>query len=307
MRAVDGVSLDIARGETVGLVGESGCGKSTFARAVLGLIRPTGGEVVFDGTSLGGLRAVEMRRIRRRMQMIFQDSFASLSPRMKVGDIIAEPIDIHRRFDAGRRRRRIEEVMRLVGLDPALASRYPHEFSGGQRQRINIARALAPEPEFLVCDEPVSSLDVSIQAQIINLLESLQRSLGLALLFISHDLAVVRHLCDRIAVMYLGRLSSRSRSASAWSQTRGTRTRARCCPRCRCPIRRRKRSARRVARCSKAIRRVRSSPPAGCRFCTRCRSAPDVMRRRGIDCARVEPILAPVEDGHDVACHLHAG
>ena len=206
MRAVDGVSLEIARGETVGLVGESGCGKSTFARAVLALVRPTAGEVVFDGTSLNDLPTVEMRRMRRRMQMIFQDSFASLSPRMKVSDIIAEPIDIHRRFDASRRRRRVEEVMRLVGLDPALASRYPHEFSGGQRQRINIARALAPEPDFIVCDEPVSSLDVSIQAQIVNLLASLQRRLGLTLLFISHDLAVVRHLCNRIAVMYLGRL-----------------------------------------------------------------------------------------------------
>ena len=300
------MSLDIARGETVGLVGESGCGKSTLARAVLGLVRPTGGEVVFDGTSLGGLPAVEMRRMRRRMQMIFQDSFASLSPRMKVGDIIAEPIDIHRRFDSGRRRRRIEEVMRLVGLDPALASRYPHEFSGGQRQRINIARALAPEPEFLVCDEPVSSLDVSIQAQIINLLESLQRSLGLALLFISHDLAVVRHLCDRIAVMYLGRLVEITERERLVATPRHPYTQALL-------------SAVPVPDPEKEMERAATrdvlegdppsplSPPAGCRFCSRCRSAPDVMRRHGIDCARVEPILAQVEDGHDVACHLHAG
>ena len=306
LRAVDGVSLDIARGETVGLVGESGCGKSTFARAVLGLVRPTGGDVLFDGTSLGGLPAEEMRRMRRRMQMIFQDSFASLSPRMKVGDIIAEPIDIHRRFDAGRRRRRIEEVMRLVGLDPALASRYPHEFSGGQRQRINIARALAPEPEFLVCDEPVSSLDVSIQAQIINLLESLQRSLGLALLFISHDLAVVRHLCDRIAVMYLGRVVEVTERERLVAHPRHPYTRALL-------------SAVPVPDPEKEVERAANrevlegdppsplSPPAGCRFCTRCRSAPEVMRRRGIHCASVEPVLAQVEDGHDVACHLHAG
>ena len=306
LRAVDGVSLDIARGETVGLVGESGCGKSTFARAVLGLVRPTAGEVVFDGTSLRDLPAVEMRRMRRRMQMIFQDSFASLSPRMKVGDIIAEPIDIHRRFDAGRRRRRIEEVMRLVGLDPMLASRYPHEFSGGQRQRINIARALAPEPEFLVCDEPVSSLDVSIQAQIINLLESLQRRLGLALLFISHDLAVVRHLCDRIAVMYLGRVVEVTERERLVADPRHPYTRALLSA---VPVPDPEKEAERAAGREVLEGDPPSpiSPPAGCRFCTRCPSAPEVMRRRGIDCAEVEPMLAPVEDGHDVACHLHAG
>ena len=306
MRAVDGVSLDIARGETVGLVGESGCGKSTFARAVLGLVPPTGGEVVFDGTSLRDLPAAGMRALRRRMQMIFQDSFASLSPRMKVADIIAEPIDIHRRFDAAQRIRRIEEVMRLVGLDPALAGRYPHEFSGGQRQRINIARALAPEPEFVVCDEPVSSLDVSIQAQIINLLESLRRRLGLTLLFISHDLAVVRHLCDRIAVMYLGRLVEVTERERLIAHPSHPYT---CALLSAVPVPDPEREAERTAR-----REVLEGdppsplrPPAGCRFCTRCPCAPDVMRRRGIDCARVEPVLAPIETGHHVACHLHAG
>ena len=306
LRAVDGVSLDIARGETVGLVGESGCGKSTFARAVLGLVRPTGGEVVFDGISLRDLPAVEMRRMRRRMQMIFQDSFASLSPRMKVADIIAEPIDIHLRFDASRRRRRIEEVMRLVGLDPALASRYPHEFSGGQRQRINIARALAAEPEFVVCDEPVSSLDVSIQAQIINLLESLQRRLGLTLLFISHDLAVVGHLCNRIAVMYLGRLVEITDRERLLVHPRHPYTRALLSA---VPVPDPEMEVERAARREVLEGDPPSplAPPAGCRFCTRCRSASDVLRRRGIDCARVEPVLAPVEDGHDVACHLYGG
>ena len=306
LRAVDGVSLDIARGETVGLVGESGCGKSTLARAVLGLVRPTGGDVVFDGTPLRDLPDAAMRGMRRRMQMIFQDSFASLSPRMKVADIIAEPIDIHRRFDAARRRQRIEQVMGLVGLDPALASRYPHEFSGGQRQRINIARALAPEPEFVVCDEPVSSLDVSIQAQIINLLQELQRRLGLTLLFISHDLAVVRHLCNRIAVMYLGRLVEVTERERLVAHPRHPYT---CALLSAVPVPDPEREAERTARREVLEGDPPSplTPPAGCRFCTRCPSAAVAMRRRGIDCARVEPALVQVETGHHVACHLHAG
>jgi oligopeptide transport system ATP-binding protein len=207
VKAVDGVSFDIARGETFAIVGESGCGKSTTALAVLRMIKPDGGRILFDGTDITGLGPTPMKAVRRRMQTVFQDPFSSLNPRMKVGAIIAEPLMVHGLgADADRRRARIAELMGLVGLLPDMADRYPHEFSGGQRQRISIARALALEPDLVVCDEAVSALDVSIQAQILNLLMELQERLGLAYLFISHDLSVVRHISDRIGVMYLGRM-----------------------------------------------------------------------------------------------------
>ncbi|HEX5139856.1 MAG TPA: oligopeptide/dipeptide ABC transporter ATP-binding protein, partial [Dehalococcoidia bacterium] len=209
-KAVDGINFNVKRGETVGLVGESGCGKSTTGRAILQLYKPTEGHVIFDGKDMARLRGEELRHMRRRMQMIFQDPYASLNPRMSVRDIIGEPMLIHKMGNGAERRERVAELMRIVGLNPYYATRFPHEFSGGQRQRIGIARSLAVSPDFIVCDEPVSALDVSIQAQIINLLEELQEQFGLTYLFIAHDLAVVRHISDRVAVMYLGKMMEMS-------------------------------------------------------------------------------------------------
>jgi len=206
IRAVDGISFDIVRGETLGLVGESGCGKSTTGRAMLQLYRPTAGKVYFEEQSLTEMKGESLRRMRRRMQMIFQDPYASLNPRMTVGDIIGEPMLVHNIAKGKERRERVQELLRVVGLNPYFVNRYPHEFSGGQRQRIGVARALALNPEFIICDEPISALDVSIQAQIINLLEDLQAEFNLTYLFIAHDLSVVRHISDRIAVMYLGKI-----------------------------------------------------------------------------------------------------
>ncbi|GIW05453.1 MAG: ABC transporter ATP-binding protein [Dehalococcoidia bacterium] len=207
VKAVDGVSFRVKRGETLGLVGESGCGKSTTARAILQLYRPTAGSVQFEGKELTKMGGNELRRMRRRMQMIFQDPYASLNPRMSVGSIIGEPLLIHGiAKNKKERQERVQELLRIVGLNPYFINRYPHEFSGGQRQRIGVARALAVEPAFIACDEPVSALDVSIQAQIVNLLEELQDQFGLTYLFIAHDLSVVRHISDRVAVMYLGRI-----------------------------------------------------------------------------------------------------
>jgi oligopeptide transport system ATP-binding protein len=204
--AVDRVDLKIRRGEILGLVGESGCGKSTLARTLLGLVEPSGGVIRFDGDSIGNLSEGRMRPYRRRMQIVFQDPFSSLNPRMRVGDMLAEAMFVHGHATKSGAGPMVADLLKLVGLDPLMASRYPHEFSGGQRQRIGIARALAVQPEFIACDEPVSALDVSIQAQIVNLLHDLRNKMGLTYLFVSHDLAVVRHISDRVAIMYLGRI-----------------------------------------------------------------------------------------------------
>jgi oligopeptide/dipeptide ABC transporter ATP-binding protein len=295
VRAVSDVSFAIGRGETLGLIGESGCGKSTLARLLLRLHEPTRGSVVLDGIDVTALpaRGAELRRLRRRMQIIFQDPYASLNPRKTVEQIVAAPLRLHEGLSAAAARERAAELIGRVGLQRAQLQRYPHQFSGGQRQRIGIARALVLQPEFVVCDEPVSALDVSIQAQIIELLQRLKADLGLTYLFISHDLAVVGHLSDRIAVMYLGDIveSGPTRlllDAPAHPYTQALLS----------AVPRLERHARRE--------RVRLAgdlpsplaPPDGCKFHTRCPAVMDV-------CRTVAPVLAPIADGRVVACHLH--
>jgi oligopeptide/dipeptide ABC transporter ATP-binding protein len=297
VRAVDGVDLDIHRGETLGLVGESGCGKSTLGNALLRLVEPTGGTVVFDGTDVTALDRRRMRSLRRRAGMVFQDPFASRDPRRTVAQTVAEPLEVHK-LRSGRRDRsaRVAELLELVGLDPAVAGRYPHEFSGGQRQRVGIARALAGEPDFLVCDEAIASLDVSVQAQVLNLLRRLQRQLGLTLLFISHDLSAVRHLSDRIAVMYLGRIVEVGPASAVGTAPQMPYTQAllSAVP---LPHPALERSRQRIV-----LRGDVPSPsavPSGCRFRTRCPSAFE-------PCPTVDPALQPVgAPDHLAACHLH--
>jgi len=294
VRAVDGVSFTLDRGETLALVGESGCGKSTTARLVLRLIDPTSGSVRFDGNDITHLGGAALRRLRRRMQIVFQDPFASLNPRMTVGEILVEPLIVHGIGTRRERDRRVEELLGLVGLAPYHACRYPHEFSGGQRQRIGIARALAVEPDLIVCDEPVSALDVSIQAQVVNLLKDLQARLGLAYLFIAHDLAVVKHMADRVAVMYLGQIVEIASRDALFADPRHpyTRTLLAAIPRPD-PHRERKQEV--------AQGDVPSpmNPPSGCRFHTRC---PFVIER----CRIEAPALAPWREGHLIACHRAA-
>jgi len=294
IKAVDGLNFQIRRGETLGLVGESGCGKSTTGRAILQLYRPTDGHVLFEGEDLTQLSGERLRRMRRRMQMIFQDPYASLNPRMTVGGIISEPLEVHNLMSKRERRERVQELLRIVGLNPYFMNRYPHEFSGGQRQRIGVARALAVQPEFIVCDEPISALDVSIQAQIINLLEDLQEQFGLTYLFIAHDLSVVRHISDRIAVMYLGKIVELTDRSELYRNPLHPYTKALLSA---VPIPDPVLEERRQRIILEGDVPSPAHPPSGCRFRTRCPWVMDI-------CAEQEPKWMDLGGDHWVACHL---
>ena len=294
IKAVDSVSFDIYQGETLGLVGETGCGKTTVGRTLLYLYEPTAGQVLFDGIDLTTLSESKLRHVRRRMQIIFQDPYASLNPRMTVGSILASPLEVHGLARGREKRDRVQELLRLVGLNPDFVNRYPHEFSGGQRQRIGIARALALNPDLVVCDEPISSLDVSIQAQVVNLLEELQDRLGLTYLFIAHDLSMVRHISDRIAVMYLGKIVELADRDEIYLHSTHPYTQALM-------------SAVPVPDPDIAKSRHRiilegdipspANPPEGCNFNTRCPVAKEI-------CFKEDPVYREIQEKHWVACHF---
>lgn len=296
VQAVDGVTFDIYKGETLGLVGESGCGKSTTGRAILQLLKPTEGEVRYEDRELTVLTKNELRKARRNMQMIFQDPYASLNPRMTVGRIIGEPLEIHNIGNAKSQKERIQELLKVVGLNPYFVNRYPHEFSGGQRQRIGIARALATNPSFIVADEPISALDVSIQAQVVNLLDDLKEELGLTYLFIAHDLSMVRYISDRVAVMYLGRIVELSDRDELYEHPLHPYTQALLSA---IPIPDPDKEAKRQRIILKGDVPNPANPPPACRFHTRCSYATDI-------CKEEDPVfrnMGTAESPHMVACH----
>jgi oligopeptide transport system ATP-binding protein len=295
VKAVDGINFEVYQGETLGLVGESGCGKSTTGRAILQLYRPTSGQVLFDGKNLPEMKGDDLRQMRRRMQMIFQDPYASLNPRMTVGSIVSEPLEVHNIGDRASRLERVRELLLLVGLNPYFINRYPHEFSGGQRQRIGVARALAVNPAFIVCDEPISALDVSIQAQIINLLEDLQEKLGLTYLFIAHDLSVVRHISNRIAVMYLGKIMELSDRDELYRNPMHPYSQALLSA---VPIPDPVIEEKRKRIILEGDVPTPVNPPKGCHFCTRCPKVMDICREQ-------EPEFRDQGNGHYVACWLY--
>ena len=296
IKAVDGVTFDLYKGETLGLVGESGCGKSTTGRAILQLYRPTDGHVVFEGKDLTQTKGEDLRKMRRRMQMIFQDPYASLNPRMTVGSIISEPLEVHGIGKSKKERQeRVQELLKTVGLNPYFVNRYPHEFSGGQRQRIGVARALAVNPSFIVADEPISALDVSIQAQIINLLEDLQEELDLTYLFIAHDLSVVRHISDRIAVMYLGKIVELATRDDLYAEPKHPYTQALLSA---VPIPDPVIESERKRIILEGDVPSPANPPQGCNFCTRCPRVMDVCREK-------EPPFKDYGGGHYTACWLY--
>jgi len=292
VHAVDGVSFDVKRGETLGLVGESGCGKSTTGRTILQLYKPTSGNVSFDGTDLVKLKGEQMRQMRRRMQMIFQDPYASLNPRMTVAQLVGEPLMVHSVATGAEIAERVAHLLELVNLNPAFATRYPHEFSGGQRQRIGVARALALQPSFIICDEPISALDVSIQAQVVNLLEELQDQFNLTYLFIAHDLSMVKHISDRVAVMYLGVIVELASRDELYAKPLHPYTQALLSA---VPIPDPVADAKRKRVILQGDVPSPVNPPSGCRFRTRCPIAEAV-------CAETRPEFREIRPGHFVAC-----